>query len=72
METGIAQGGPRDRVRLSASASWDGRVEQVGAVSERAFAEGGSTSRRYYPGRYKWCGHPYNTWVWVPDPPRSR
>lgn len=59
METGKALGGPRDNVRLSASASWDGRIilrppKDTGAIT------------RYYPGRYAWSTG-MRMWVWHVD-----
>lgn len=56
METGIAIGGPRDGVKLSAGPSWDGRVKDIrhsmGAIE------------RYFPGRYRWVER---VWLWLPE-----
>lgn len=63
---GIAVGGPRHGVRLSAPISWDGLVRKPGHT--------GHTANSYYAGNYKWR---YNdeygdTWVWVyPEPVRK-
>lgn len=66
METGFAIGGPRDKVKLTASADWDGRVVQSGGGTEgRDFGEGGAI-KRYYPGRYRWSAT-IPGWVWVPE-----
>ncbi len=56
MYEGVAQGGPRDGVKLSAPLAWDGLV--LMKVTEGA--------RHYYQGRYEW--HRLNEhWVWKPD-----
>ena len=72
--TGIAIGGPRDGVKLSAQATWDGKV--------RSNPGGGSERIIYYPGYYAWRHPEINdfeekqseiTWVWITtEPLRNR
>jgi hypothetical protein len=51
--TGIADGGPRHGVKLTAAPDWGGVVMRPSY--ERR------TGAPYYPGKYVWLG---NKWVW--------
>ena len=66
--TGIAVGGPRDRVKLSAPDTWNGLVSKTNKAGELS-------SIRFLPGRYVW-GYHYGadrvTWYWVPNPVAKR
>lgn len=48
MLAGVAQGGPRHKVKLICPTRWDGRVHEPDGV-------------KYYAGHYVWEG---GTWVW--------
>lgn len=59
METGIAIGGPRDGIKLSAELTWDGRIEKHSGFN-------GGVVKKYYSGRYKWSAA-VPGWCWQPD-----
>lgn len=54
MLEGIAVGGPRAGIKLSAEDNWDGRIK------ERRQSD--NKNPKYYPGRYVWDGE---TWRWL-------
>lgn len=62
MHAGIARGGPRAGVKITASITWDGKVEKPNG-SESQGTGAIASQRRYYPGRYFW-EFSANTWVW--------
>ena len=51
---GVARGGPRDGIKLTASPGWDGVVYHPPR---------GSGKPAPYPGRYRF-DYEANTWVW--------
>jgi hypothetical protein len=53
----VAQGGPRDGVKLMCPSSWDGTIERPRNVS-------GPITR--YPGRYVWDVD-FKAWIWHAD-----
>jgi hypothetical protein len=53
--TGYAVGGPRDRVKLTASPRWDGLVIQKKTQGQRIL---------YYSGYYIWSIET-SKWVWM-------
>lgn len=53
----VAQGGPRDGVKLMCPRTWDGRVQRPRINSEAI---------RYYPGHYRWDSD-FLAWVWHAD-----
>ena len=64
MLTGVAKGGPRDGVKLSAGNLWDGRI----ALPQKASnSEHGHEPKhpKYYLGWYKWNVFA-RTWIWHP------
>lgn len=62
MREGIAHGGPRDKVKLSAGVGWDGRIKKPGLYG----TDNSQISRGTYYGRYAWSGV-LKAWLWVPD-----
>jgi hypothetical protein len=64
MLDGIAIGGPRDGVKLSAGESWNGRVPMP-----RPDTATSVSTVRWYPGRYIWSVR-RATWLWevIPEP----
>jgi hypothetical protein len=62
MYEGLAIGGPRDGVKLTAQPDWDGRI----AFYDRTPFH--TPVQRHHPGRYKW-DTALNTWVWYPHNP---
>lgn len=63
MMTGVAVGGPRDGVKLSAGSSWDGRVRLRPPKNEQEMP---SSKIIFHPGYYKWYPK-YDSWVWISD-----
>lgn len=59
---GVAIGGPRTGVRLTASPNWSGRVRYAGRTRDH--------TPHYYPGNYVWNAA-LNTWVWVALPAKA-
>lgn len=55
MYEGIARGGPRDRIKLTAGARWDGRVKLPGKEME-------GKATHFYEGYYQWTG---SDWLWI-------
>lgn len=55
MLTGVAVGGPRDGIKLSAGVGWTGHVR------DRRVVKPGSSKVINFPGRYIWCD---GTWIW--------
>lgn len=72
MHTGVAVGGPRNRVKLSAPLSWNGRIK----IPSKDGLESTLTD---YPGYYNWQTLPGSdfedvisvTWVWIPSEPHT-
>ena len=58
MYTSIAQGGPRDGIKLTCPPQWDGRV-RVPTKTEQP------VKIPWYPGRYLW--EAWAGWVWYED-----
>jgi hypothetical protein len=56
MYEGKARGGPRNGIKLTAGARWDGRVKLPGKEME-------GKSSHFYKGYYQWTG---SDWLWVP------
>jgi len=62
MLTGTAIGGPRDRVKLSAPETWNGKVRKSNSnANQDKFV--------YYKGHYTWSTVE-KTWVWTDTPYR--
>lgn len=64
---GIAVGGPRNGVKLTAPFSWDGLVKKPNQL--------GNQEHNFYPGKYKWEHHrPTDkyTWVWHFNEPKKK
>lgn len=59
MYEGFAMGGPRDGVKLTAGARWDGRVQTPEATAKVP---------KYFKGRYEWDWD-FRAWVWHADKP---
>lgn len=57
MYRGIARGGPRDSIKLTASLGWDGLITR--------------SDRSYYSGKYVWSFRKFE-WIWVGDKPNRR
>lgn len=76
MWEGLAKGGPRDGVRLTAGSSWDGRVKdsafrqkQRDGRPKTRFPE--SEPGYYHPGHYMY--NPYSfIWEWFPNTELAR
>lgn len=49
MLKGLAIGGPRDKSKILAPASWDGRVARSGSGSRSLYYK-----PEFFPGRYVW------------------
>jgi hypothetical protein len=60
MDTSIAIGGPRDGVKITADASWDGRVRHP--PGHRSITANPTTL--FYFGRYIWED---TGWTWVAE-----
>lgn len=58
MYTAYAIGGPRDKVKLTCPADWDGRIRIPTKVEQPVKVP-------WYPGRYVWAAA---WWVWQEEP----
>lgn len=70
MLEGIAKGGPRNGIRLSASPRWDGRVRKPTSKLNHGVTDPESMRVSFYQGHYVWkpVSTPptfYETWVWI-------
>lgn len=71
----MAVGGPRDGVKLSASRTWDGRIEIPAKYEQSAHGHKPKFIRsNWHPGKYvlklrfdKDTGVTYFEWVWIDD-----
>ncbi len=61
MKSGIASGGPMDKVKLEAPLTWDGKI-----VRWKYVGDGSRRSSGYHPGRYVWNEKAIQ-WKWVKD-----
>lgn len=61
MLTGIANGGPRDGVKLTCPPSWNGLIKRPATIYTRSTYD----PKAYYPGYYVWSA---SEWVWIADP----
>lgn len=70
MLEGVAKGGPRNGVKLSGPARWDGKVRKPLSKGNHNVTNPESTRVLFYQGHYAWklvSAPPefYYTWVWV-------
>lgn len=63
---GRAVGGPLDRVKLTAQASWNGRIPKEKSVNK---AREHVIGVPMYPGHYTFDMH-IGKWVWIWDSPK--